>query len=64
MFFVLCFGWEYMFLVGGILGIFVVLLIMCLLELLCWLIGKGCFDEVEYVIWDIEVSMFCCNFDL
>ncbi|MGN8089172.1 MFS transporter [Ralstonia sp. 22086] len=57
------FGWEYMFLVGGIPGILVALLIMRLPESPRWLIGKGRFDEAEHVIRDIEASTPRRNLD-
>lgn len=50
------FGWEYMFLVGGIPGIIVALLIMRLPESPRWLIGKGRLHEAERVIAEIEAS--------
>lgn len=57
------FGWEYMFLVGGIPGLLVALLIMRLPESPRWLIGKGRFDDAERVIGEIEASTPKRNLD-
>lgn len=53
----LCFGWEMLFFVGGLLGLVILVFMVWLFELLCWLMGKCCFDEVECVIVGLEVSM-------
>lgn len=50
------FGWEYMFLVGGIPGILIALLILRLPESPRWLISKGRFDDADRVIASIEAS--------
>lgn len=50
------FGWEYMFLVGGIPGILIALLILRLPESPRWLISKGRFSDAENVIKGLEAS--------
>jgi len=57
------FGWEYMFLVGGIPGILIAVLISRLPESPRWLIAKGRFDEAERVIECIEASTPKRNLD-
>jgi MFS transporter, putative metabolite:H+ symporter len=57
------FGWEYMFLVGGIPGILVALCIMRLPESPRWLIAKGRFDAAERIIENIEASTTKRNLD-
>ena len=57
------FGWEYMFLVGGIPGILITLLITRLPESPRWLIAKGRFDEAERIIEQIEASTPRRNLD-
>lgn len=58
------FGWEYMFLVGGIPGIVIAILIARLPESPRWLIAKGRFDEAERVIECIEASTPKRNLDV
>jgi putative MFS transporter len=58
------FGWEYMFLVGGIPGIIVTFLILRLPESPRWLISKGRFSEAEHVINGIESSTTKRNLDV
>jgi putative MFS transporter len=58
------FGWEYMFLVGGIPGVVIALLIYRLSESPRWLIGKGRYDEAERVIEQIEASTSRRNLDI
>jgi putative MFS transporter len=57
------FGWEYMFLVGGIPGIAVALLIFRLPESPRWLIFKGRFEEAERIIEGLEASTTKRNLD-
>jgi putative MFS transporter len=57
------FGWEYMFLVGGIPGILVALLILRLPESARWLISKGKFSKADEVIKDLEASTPKRNLD-
>jgi MFS transporter, putative metabolite:H+ symporter len=57
------FGWEYMFLVGGIPGLMIAFLIYRLPESPRWLIGKGRLDEAERVIESIEACSSRRNFD-
>jgi putative MFS transporter len=57
------FGWEYMFLVGGIPGLIVTFLILRLPESPRWLISKGRFSEAENVIKGIEASTPKRNLD-
>ncbi len=57
------FGWEYMFLVGGIPGLLVAFLILRLPESPRWLIGKGRFSDAEDVIMQIEASTPRRNLD-
>lgn len=57
------FGWEYMFLVGGLPGVLVACLIFRLSESPRWLIGKGCYDEAERIIERLEASTPKRNLD-
>jgi putative MFS transporter len=57
------FGWEYMFLVGGIPGLIVTFLILRLPESPRWLISKGRFSEAENVIEGLEASTPKRNLD-
>ncbi|MDW3689132.1 MFS transporter [Cupriavidus sp. CV2] len=57
------FGWEYMFLVGGIPGILVALLILRLPESPRWLVFKGRFSEAQHVIEGLEASTPKRNLD-
>ncbi|TQK03487.1 MFS transporter [Herbaspirillum sp. SJZ107] len=57
------FGWEYMFLVGGIPGLIVTFLILRLPESPRWLISKGRFSDAENVIKGIEASTPRRNLD-
>lgn len=57
------FGWEYMFLVGGIPGIVVAFLIYHLSESPRWLIGKGRYDEAEHIIERLEACTPKRNLD-
>jgi putative MFS transporter len=50
------FGWQVMFLIGGIPGLFVAALLLRLRESPRWLIAKGRLAEAEAVISDIEAS--------
>jgi putative MFS transporter len=57
------FGWEYMFLIGGIPGVIVAFFILRLRESPRWLIGKGRFSDAEDVIEEIEASTARRNLD-
>ncbi len=57
------FGWEYMFLVGGIPGIVITIFIMRLPESPRWLIAKNRLDDAERVIEQIEASTPKRNLD-
>jgi putative MFS transporter len=57
------FGWEYMFLVGGIPGILIAFLILRLPESARWLISKGQFSKAEEVIKGLEASTPKRNLD-
>ena len=48
------FGWQTMFLIGGIPGLVVTLFLLRLPESPRWLISKGRIDEAEFVIKQIE----------
>ena len=50
------FGWEYMFLVGGIPGLIVVFFLARLPESPRWLINQGRFEQAERIIERIEAS--------
>lgn len=50
------FGWEYMFLVGGIPGLLILVFLARLPESPRWLISKGRFDRAEKIIQTIEAS--------
>ena len=57
------FGWEYMFLMGGIPGIVIAFFIWRLPESPRWLIFKGRFSEAEHVIEGLEASTPKRNLD-
>ncbi|TQK03485.1 MFS transporter [Herbaspirillum sp. SJZ107] len=48
------FGWEYMFLVGGIPGLVISFLVFRLSESPRWLIGRGRYAEADHIITSIE----------
>ena len=50
------FGWQVMFLIGGIPGLVIAFLLLRLPESPRWLIGKGRLEEAEAIIRDIERS--------
>ena len=51
------FGWQVMFLIGGIPGLFITGLLLRLSESPRWLIGKGRMAEAEAIIREIESSV-------
>ena len=51
------FGWQVMFLIGGIPGLVIAGLLLRLRESPRWLIGKGRMEEAEAVIREIESSV-------
>jgi putative MFS transporter len=57
------FGWEYMFLIGGIPGILIAALILRLSESPRWLIAKGRLDEAERIIEQLEAATSKRNLD-
>jgi putative MFS transporter len=50
------FGWQVMFLIGGIPGLVIAALLLRLRESPRWLIGKGRLEEAEAIIREIEAS--------
>ena len=50
------FGWQVMFLIGGIPGLVIAVLLLRLRESPRWLIGKGRLEEAEAIIREIEAS--------
>jgi len=50
------FGWEYMFLVGGVPGLLILIFLARLPESPRWLISKGRFEKAEEIIRTIEAS--------
>jgi putative MFS transporter len=57
------FGWEYMFLVGGLPGLLIAFLIFRLSESPRWLIFKGRYNEAERIIERLEASTPKRNLD-
>jgi MFS transporter, putative metabolite:H+ symporter len=49
-------GWKILFLLGGIPGLIVTVLLLRLPESPRWLIGQGRFDEAEAIIGNVEAS--------
>jgi putative MFS transporter len=49
-------GWRVMFLIGGLPGLLIALLLLRLRESPRWLIGQGRLDEAERVILEIEAT--------
>ena len=49
-------GWKILFLLGGIPGLILTVLLLRLPESPRWLIGQGRFDEAEAIIRDVEAS--------
>jgi putative MFS transporter len=50
------FGWKTMFLIGGLPGLLIALLLLRLPESPRWLIGKGRFKEAEAVVAQLEAA--------
>lgn len=50
------FGWEYLFLVGGIPGVIILMFMMRLPESPRWLVGKGRLHDAEQVIRQVEAA--------
>ncbi|MES2263663.1 MAG: MFS transporter [Pseudomonadota bacterium] len=57
------YGWESMFLIGGIPGLLIVYFITRLPESPRWLVAKGRFDQAEQVVGAIEASTTKRNID-
>lgn len=57
------FGWEYMFLIGGIPGLLIVFFVTRLPESPRWLVTKGKLDRAEKVVAGIEASTAKRNID-
>jgi putative MFS transporter len=51
------FGWQVMFLIGGVPGLVITWLLLRLRESPRWLIGKGRMEEAEAIIREIESSV-------
>jgi MFS transporter, putative metabolite:H+ symporter len=49
-------GWKFLFLLGGIPGLILTVLLLRLPESPRWLVGQGRFDEAEAIIKDVEAS--------
>jgi MFS transporter, putative metabolite:H+ symporter len=51
-------GWQIMFLIGGIPGLFIAVMLLRLPESPRWLIGRGRFAEAEAVVMRIEAAAY------
>lgn len=57
------YGWESMFLIGGIPGLLILFFIVRLPESPRWLVSKGRFDRAEQIVGSIEASTEKRNID-